>query len=186
MKNNEFRYSAWKEGEDCQEEWEYRASDNGPGVVSGIIVRYGDVAKLGPHVTEQIEEGAFNFDTPWWANRMHDRREILGTTGDNLTLLPAKDAIRFRLQLSPTPAGIRADYEAAHGWLRGVSIELGQVKDSFSGLRRIIQKSSAIRFALVDSPAYPGSLLKLNRWEDWEDYRAEKRVSVFPGFITTT
>ena len=86
MKNNEFRYS--------DEEFEYRADDSGLGVVSGVIVRYGDVAKIGPVLTEQIEKGSFTAGQ-WWANRMHERKDILGITGDNLTLVDAPDALRF-------------------------------------------------------------------------------------------
>ena len=41
-------------------EFEYRAASDGLGVVSGVIVRYGDVAKLGMGLTEQIERGAFS------------------------------------------------------------------------------------------------------------------------------
>ena len=177
---SEFRYS--------DEEFEYRADDSGLGVVSGVIVRYGDVAQLGVRVTEHIERGAFTVGQ-WWANRMHERKDILGITGDNLTLIDDRDALRFRLALAPTPEGERAAYELAHGWLRGASIELGEpgtVTARYEGLRRIVQKSPAVRFALVDKPAYPDSLLQLNRWEDWEGYRVEKRVSVFPGFITTS
>ena len=59
---NEFRFS--------DEEFEYRAADDGLGVVSGVIVRYGDVAKLGQYLTEQVEKGAFTLGQ-WWSNRMH-------------------------------------------------------------------------------------------------------------------
>ena len=169
MPENEYRFS--------DQEFEYRADDNGLGVVSGVIVRYGDVAQIGPTLTEHIERGAFTLGQ-WWANRMHDRRAILGITGDNLTLIDDSDALRFRLELPSTQLGRDTAYELAHGHLRGASIELGQVKDSYSGLRRTIQKSTAVRFGLVDKPAYPDSLLKLNRWEDWEGYQGEHREAL--------
>ena len=167
MPDMEYRFS--------EEEFEYRADDNGLGTVSGVIVRYGDVARLGPMLTEQIEQGAFDLTPPWWANRMHQRPNILGVSGENLTLLDAKDGLRFRLELPSTQLGRDTAYELSKGFLRGASIELGQVKDSYAGLRRIIQKSSAVRFGLVDKPAYPDSLLQLNRWEDWEGYQGERR-----------
>ena len=68
MPDMEYRFS--------DQEFEYRADDNGLGTVSGVIVRYGDVAQLSPHVTEQIERGAFDLSTPWWVNRMHQRQAI--------------------------------------------------------------------------------------------------------------
>ena len=163
---SEFRYS--------DEEWEYRASDNGLGSVSGIIVRTGDVAQVGLGLTEQIEEGAFDLAPRWWANRMHQRPNILGVTGQNLTLLPAKDALRFRLDLPSTQLGRDTAYELDKGFLRGASVELGTVTARYQGAHRFITKSTAIRFALVDKPAYPDSLLKLNRWEDWEGYQNEE------------
>ena len=163
---SEFRFS--------DEEFEYRAADNGLGVVSGVIVRYGDVAEIGPFLTEQVERGAFTMGQ-WWANRMHDRRALLGATGANLTLSDDADALRFRLQLPETQLGRDTAYELDKGLLRGASVELGsQVKARYQGNRRMIQKSPATRFALVDKPAYPDSLLKLNRWEDWEGYQGEE------------
>ena len=93
---------------------------------------------------------------------MHERPAILGATGDNLTLIDDKDALRFRLELPPTQLGRDTAYELSKRHLRGASIELGlpgTVKASYRGNRRIIQKSPATRFALVDKPAYPGSLL---------------------------
>ena len=166
MKNNEFRYS--------DEEFEYRAEDNGLGVVSGVIVRYGDVAKVGPVLTEQIERGAFTVGQ-WWANRMHDRRAILGITGDNLTLVEDANALRFSLALPPTQLGRDTAYELDKGHLRGASVELGMVTARNQGAHRFITKSNAIRFALVDKPAYPDSLLQLNRWEGEEEPESTRR-----------
>ena len=163
---NEYRYS--------DEEFEYRADDSGPGVVSGIIVRYGDVAKIGQNLTEHIEREAFDIGTTWWANRMHQRATILGATGSNLTLTDSPEALRFQLTLPPTQAGKDAGYELEAGFLKGASIELGTVTARFDGLRRVVQKSTAVRFGLVDQPAYPDSLLNLNRWEDWEGYQGEE------------
>ena len=57
---------------------------------------------------------------------------------------------------------------------------MGHVTAQYHGDRRRVQKSTAVRFALVDKPAYPDSLLKLNRWEDWEGYQGERRKSRNP------
>ena len=162
---NEFRFS--------DEEFEYRAAGDVLGVVSGVIVRYGDVCQIGRHLTEHVERGAFTMGQ-WWANRMHDRRAILGVTGANLTLSDDADALRFRLQLPETQLGRDTAYELDKGLLRGASVELGAVTAQYHGDRRRVQKSTAVRFALVDKPAYPDSLLKLNRWEDWEGYQSEE------------
>ena len=166
---NEFRFS--------DAEFEYRADDNGLGVVSGVIVRYGDVAQLTERLSESVEPGAFNTGVTWWANRMHQRPSILAVTGENLTITDNAEALRFRLELPPTQLGRDTAYELSKGLLRGASVELGSVVARYSGPRRMVQKSTAERFALVDKPAYPDSLLKLNRWEDWEGYEAEEPES---------
>ena len=167
MNKNEFRYS--------DEEFEFRASDSGLGVVSGVIIRYGDVAKIGQGLTEQIESGAFTVGQ-WWANRMHERQDILGATGSNLKLVEGADALRFSLELPATQLGRDTAYELDKGFLLGASVELGMVTARYQGARRVITKSTAIRFALVDQPAYPDSLLKLNRWQDWEGYEGDEEA----------
>ena len=108
---------------------------------------------------------------------LSQRRAILGVTGDNLTLVDDAEALRFKLELPPTQIGKDTAYELDRGHLRGASVELGRVTARYSGLRRMVQKSNAVRFALVDKPAYPDSLLKLNRWEDWEDYQEEPEAT---------
>ena len=165
MKNNEFRYS--------DEEFEFRASDSGLGVVSAVIVRYGDVAKVGMGLTEEVGRGSFTVGQ-WWANRMHERQAILGATGSNLKVVEGADALRFRLELPATQLGRDTAYELDEGFLLGASVELGMVTATYRGAHRLITKSTAIRFALVDKPAYPDSLLKLNRWQDWEGYEGDE------------
>ena len=122
---SEFRYS--------DEEFEYRADDNGLGTVTGVIVRYGDVAQLSPHVlTEQIERGAFHR----WATHggstgcTRGQGRSLGPPGTISTLVDAADALRFRLSVGSTAnaAGERdTGYELAHGHgYGGRVLSLGQ------------------------------------------------------------
>ena len=91
----------------------------------------------------------------WWANRMHQRPHILGITGENLTLTDDAEALRFRLELPSTQLGRDTAYELSKGFLRGASVELGAVTARYQGDRRMVQKSTAVRFGLVDKPAYP-------------------------------
>ena len=90
----------------------------------------------------------------------------------NLKLVEGADALRFSLELpaNETQLGRDTAYELDKGFLLGASVELGMVTARYRGAHRLITKSTAIRFALVDKPAYPDSLLKLNRWQDWEGY----------------
>ena len=140
MKNNEFRYS--------DEEFEYRASDSGLGVVSGVIVRYGDVAKVGMGLTEQVERGAFTMGQ-WWANRMHQRPAILGITGENLTLIEDNEALRFRLGTAIYPAGqgdrLRTGQGLSAGGQRGTGDGNGE-----------IPRGASVRHQIDGSPLRPG------------------------------
>ena len=58
---------------------EFRESEDGLGVVTGIVVRYGDVATF-PWGTEAFKAGAFGSldGTVIKANRMHQRSQPLG------------------------------------------------------------------------------------------------------------
>ena len=66
---NEFRYGAL----------EFRETDDGLGVVVGTVIRYGDVAQIGPNLTEEFKAGAFgDYASPRLkVNRMHQRTQIL-------------------------------------------------------------------------------------------------------------
>ena len=77
MAENEFRYA----------DFEYRQAENGLGIVTGTIIRYGDVAKL-PWGTEEFKAGAFGDlqRRTVYANRMHMREQPLGWLGTQLTI----------------------------------------------------------------------------------------------------
>ena len=74
---NEFRYG----------DLEFRQDDNGLGIVTGTVVRYGDVATL-PWGTEEFKAAPFGDfrSVKIKANRMHQRTQMLGRLGGRLEI----------------------------------------------------------------------------------------------------
>ena len=77
MPESEFRYA----------DFEIREGANGLGIVTGVIIRYGDVATL-PWGTEEFRAGAFGdfSGEQVYANRMHERSQPLGWLGAQLEI----------------------------------------------------------------------------------------------------
>ena len=134
-----------------------QAGDRG---IEGDAVIYGDVAKL-PWGSERIEAGAFSPLGDVMLNRQHERAAPLARTGGG------------GLQLTDTPEGLRiaADLPATRDAedvlelvrrriLRGLSIEFETTGERFEGRVRIVERANLFAVAVVDSPAYPQSLIE--------------------------
>ena len=153
--------------------FEYRASEGGPGELSGTLLRWGDRAQIGPSLTEEFKPGAFGdlSGRIIRANRMHQRLQPLGTTKNGrLKLVNDDESLRVvSLQLPNTTAGRDADVEVREELLTGFSVEFGGAKDNISGGHRVIESATLGGLGVVDVPAYPGSLLD----KRWDNYRSE-------------
>ena len=160
MPDNEFRYA----------DFEYRQAENGLGIVTGTIIRYGDVATL-PWGTEEFKSGAFGTYSaePVYANRMHMREQPLGWLGAQLTIDNDDQRMQAELTLPDTSYGRDTSVEVAEKILRGLSLEFRAIEDTVNQEtgHRIISKAKLYGFGVVDRPAYPGSVAAMRSWNEY-------------------
>lgn len=157
---NEFRYA----------DFEYRQTDGGLGVVTGTVIRYGDVATL-PWGTEEFKAGAFGDveSGDYIANRMHRRDQPLARSGAGLTLINSTEELRGEVTLPDTSIGRDTAVEVAQRILRGLSLEFRTLKDTLDYKKdhRLIEKAELFGFGVVDRPAYPGSVASMRSWGEY-------------------
>ena len=162
---NEYRYSAL----------EFRQSADGLGTVAGTIIRYGDVAKIGRHLTEEFTTRALETalaSDRIFANRMHQPDQLLGRVGQNFMLDNTAERLAFELTLPDTTAGRDTSYELREGILGAASIEFNVVKEEYRGNHRIVQEAQFVPsggFAIVTIGAYPDSIVSMKRWAEYRD-----------------
>ena len=138
---------------------EIRASGR---TLEGDAIVYGDVAEF-PWGSEMIQPGAF---APLDAadvilNFQHDRKTPLARSqGGGLALLDSSQALKVRADL---PAGSAAADECLAlvraSVLRGLSVEFVSEAERSEGSMRIIERARLAGVAVVDSGAYPQSLV---------------------------
>ena len=150
---------------------QYRATSGpgqGPGIVEGVAIRYGDTAILGPRLFERIEPGAFG-DTlkrSISADLMHDIGVVLARSPDaGLTLDDTAYELRATLELPDTGPGRDAAELARTKRLSGLSVSFDPVEHRFEraaqGVILVHVKATLRRIALVDDPAYKRSTARL-------------------------
>ena len=165
---NEFRYA----------DFEFRQSEDGLGVVTGTVIRYGDVAKL-PWGTEEFKAGAFGDieSADLIANRMHQRTQPLGRSGAGLRIINDDEALRAELTLPGTSVGRDTAIEVRERLLRGLSLEFRAIKDTVDDdtNHRVIERAEMFGYGIVDRPAYPGSVAQMRAWTE---YRTEYGLHV--------
>ena len=163
---NEFRYGAL----------EFRETDDGLGVVVGTVMRYGDVAQIGPNLTESFNPGAFgDYSSPRLkVNRMHQRTQVLARLGGRLEIDNNDERMLFQVSLPDTSVGRDTAIEIREGLLTGASVEFRDAKDNVEAGHRAISAATLAGFGIVDEPAYPGSVASMR----WDEYRAEHGLVV--------
>ena len=134
---------------------ELRADADG---IQGTIVRYGDVADLGPMGRERFEPRSVAWDDVI-LNIQHDRKQPVARTGAGLEIHDGGDALTLRARLPNTEFGRRARELVDAGILRGLSAEFLPQRDRYDGGMRVIQRALLRGVGLVDRPAYPQSTL---------------------------
>ena len=127
--------------------------------LSGIAVRYGDVADLG-FGKEVIDSGAFGDlqDADVILNRQHSRALPLARTGGGgLQIIDSPSELRLQADLPDTASGREAMTFVRSGVLRGFSIEFLAKREYVRD--RIVHVADArlVGIALCDKPAYPAS-----------------------------
>ena len=158
---NEFRYA----------DFEVRQGENGLGIVTGTIIRYGDVATL-QWGTEEFRAGAFGSfedDDTIYANRMHERSQPLGRLGKGLRIGNTAEMMEAALTLPDTTYGRDVSVEVKERLLTGLSLEFRAIEDTVNQEtgHRIISKAKLYGFGVVDRPAYPGSVASMRTWNEY-------------------
>ena len=157
---------------------ELRSSDGAPGVLSGVAIRYGDRAEIGPGVFEKFEPGAFGPDVAQSqivVNRQHDRAAPLGRAGGLLSLVDTLIELRAELTLPTTRDGEDVAELVRQGVLRGFSIEFAAERDRIEGGNtRVVERAKLRGLSVVDDPAYEDSVVALRarfagaeHWRRW-------------------
>ena len=167
MKNTlELRYSTL----------EYRSGDGreGPGVLTGTVIRYGDTADL-PWGKERFAPGALTFDDVI-LDLQHQRTVPLARTeGGGLEVSEVNGSVIFRATLPDTGAGRDAATLTRQKVLRGASAAFVAMRARMESGVRVITQARLQRIGLVDDPMYPDSHITAMRARfDVGSYRAER------------
>ena len=130
--------------------------------LSGVAVRYGDVATL-PGFRERFEPGAFGdlAGADIILNRQHERGEPLARTGGGGLTLADGEALHVRAVLPETRAADDVLTLIRSKVLRGLSLEFRAITERFEQGVRIISRAALFAIAVVDQPAYGDSLVNI-------------------------
>ena len=138
---------------------ELRADGDGR-IVSGVAIAYSDEARIGS-VRERVLRGAFlPLPDDVRMDVQHDRGAIVARTGAGLTLQDSDEALTFTADLPDTPRASQALADVRAGLLRGASIAMEVTKERWEGTLRIIERGRIVAVSLVDSGAYPQSVIE--------------------------
>lgn len=134
--------------------------------VSGILVRYGDEARI-PGFRERIAPGAFTLrDDAQNVTMQHNRELPIGRADGSY--IDDQDAMRFRFKVSDTARGGQMLEEVKAGLWRGASVEMRPTKDRMvrdGNEPPLIEVVNAVmlRYSIVDVGAYPDSRIRLRK-----------------------
>ena len=138
-------------------------SYSGPGVLSGVILTYGDEAIITREgKRERFAARSVYLSPSISLNLQHDQERILiDSLGDSLRVNDTPEALRVRVELPATPLGRSAAIEVRAGSLLGFSAEFDALAEHEDHGVRIIDRAILQRLGLVDSPAYPRSTVEI-------------------------
>ena len=135
---------------------EFRAET--PDVLSGVVLRYGDVAKIRDW-SERFEARSITIADDAIVNLMHNREKPVARIGAGLELRDDGAVITARVTLPDTVYGREARELVQARILRGMSIEFEAREERFEGRQRVIKSATMLGLGLVDRPAYPDSVI---------------------------
>ena len=132
--------------------------------LSGVGVRYGDVARL-PWGRERIEAGAFAGGIEdVILNASHERSTPLARTGGaGLELVDSAESLAFTATLPETRAADDVLTLVRTGVMRGASVEMRVTAERFESGVRVIERATLAAIGVVDTPAYPASEVEARR-----------------------
>lgn len=160
MERLELRYLSFPDSD-----MEFREADNGLGRVEGVLLRYGDTARImswGEDHEERFQPGALApYAGPIVANVLHDRSRLLASRPGNMSLDFGEVEVRAAFDLPDTTDGREAAELIRMGVLSSLSAEFRVNDDAWAGKVRTIRSATLYGLGLVAQPAYPAS--QLNR-----------------------
>ena len=131
--------------------------------ISGTAVRYGDIAVLPGGIRERFEAGAFRDAelADVVLNLQHDRGTPLARTGGGgLAVRDSREALTISAELPATRSADDALTLVKAKVLRGLSVEFTALSERFDGGIRVIERAALAAVAIVDSGAYPQSVVE--------------------------
>ena len=144
-------------------EYRYAEFDDSNGrTLLGTVIKYGDISTATPVGAERFEAHAFGdvsgLDTI--LNMQHDRKRPLARTGGGgLVLTDSDERLRIEATLPETRDGDDALELVEKGVLRGFSTEFISRQETDKNGVRSISQAALPAIALVDRPAYAGSII---------------------------
>ena len=139
----------------CAVELRDDADRGGPGMLSGVLMRYGD---SGQHGREVFRAGALSWpDGGVVLNEQHNRQAPI------VRFVPTVDGdeVRIDVPLPDTQRGRDAAVMVRNGTMRGVSVEFRAQRAGMVSGRREIAAALLVRAGLVDDPSYGDSTVEV-------------------------
>lgn len=133
--------------------------NEGEGKISGTIISFGDVARIG-QFSERFEPNSIELRSDVIANLMHDRTRPVARTGAGLTIEKRGDRLTAEIQLPDTVYGREARELVDAGILRGFSMEFRARKERWEDRTRIVESAELSGLGIVDIPAYSASQIE--------------------------
>ena len=128
--------------------------------LTGPVIRYGEVGR-GPRGRERFEPGAFSpLPAALALNLQHDEQRVIT---EALDVADGPEALTVATELREGSAELAL---VRRGRLRGLSVEFRALVERIENGVRVISKAVLMGVGLVDSPAYPGSVVELRAMRD--------------------
>ena len=159
---NDYHYSA--------ADFEIREAENGVSVVSGTIMRYGDINTV-PWGTEEVTPGAFGDISKAHieVNRRHIQDQVVASTGSGVKLFDDETRLGAEVPIPDTRLGRDVLDEIKAGLITGFSMEMRAVDQRLTDnyRHRTISRLNWSGFGMVGRPAYPDSTLESRDWRPY-------------------
>lgn len=136
----------------------------GPGRLSGVLLRYGELATIDHRGRRERFESRSVYLAPTISlNREHDSDAVIvDELGEHLTLRDGPDALLVEVRLPDTAAARSAAAAVRAGELRGFSAEFHPIEErSDPDGTRVVTRALLADVGLVSDPAYPSSVVEL-------------------------
>ena len=161
-------------------------ADESSRAISGIAIRYNEVASIAGIYRELFRAGSFgNVGTlDVLLNVQHERsRPVARTGGGGLQLMDSDTELRIYAELPLTREADDVLTLIRNRVIRGLSVEFKPIQQQFvSGIREI--NSALLKaVALVDTPAYEQSVVKARYREFLDEVKPEVATKLNPFYL---